>query len=71
MKQTNALSLARQVKIDYQARFGDYDIQASKLASQSGAGRAFQARLQSALDSNTPMDFNGFVKELLMPSADG
>lgn len=63
------LSESKQLKADYQARFGNYEIQVSKLASQLGMGRAFLWHLQRSLDSNEPMNFGEFADKLLNPSA--
>jgi hypothetical protein len=62
------LSESRQIKADYQAKFGNYSLQASKLASQSGMGRVFEAHLQRALDSKKPMNFDEFCAKLLNTS---
>jgi hypothetical protein len=47
---TTLLSQHRQIKVDYQARFDNYEFQVSKLASQLGMGRAFLWHLQRSLD---------------------
>lgn len=48
MKLIDALSQSRQIKLNYQAKFGDYQVQVSKLASQHQAGMTFQERLEQA-----------------------
>lgn len=62
------LAQSKQLKADYQARFGNYEIQVSKLASQLGMGRAFLWHLQRSLDSGEPMNFGEFADKLLNPS---
>lgn len=66
---TTLIAQSKQLKVDYQARFGNYEIQVSKLANKSGMGRVFLWHLQRSLDSDKPMDFREFADKLLNPSA--